>query len=194
WNRRLDAQAATRVRADEVDDAPRNELLIVLDQFEQYFLYHPDEDGEGTFAVEFPRAVNREDVRANFLLSFREDAYTKLDRFEGRILNLFGSNLRIDHLDRKAARLAIEKPIERYNSLLAAGEAPYGIEPELVAAVLDEVRAGNIVLGQGGGGVVEGGESAEMRVETPFLQLVLSRLWEEEKEAGSRTLRLETLR
>jgi len=28
-------------------------LLVVLDQFEDYFLYHPDEEGEGTFAVEF---------------------------------------------------------------------------------------------------------------------------------------------
>ena len=33
-------------------------LLVVLDQFEDYFLYHPAEDGEGTFAGEFPEIVN----------------------------------------------------------------------------------------------------------------------------------------
>ena len=60
-------------------------LLVVLDQFEEYFLYHPDEDGAGTFAVEFPRLVNEPNLRVNFLLSIREDAWAKLDRFEGRI-------------------------------------------------------------------------------------------------------------
>ena len=60
-------------------------LLVVLDQFEDYFLYHADEDGEGTFAVEFPRLVNEPNLRVNFVLSLREDAWAKLDRFEGRI-------------------------------------------------------------------------------------------------------------
>ena len=58
-------------------------LLVVLDQFEDYFLYHPDEDGEGSFAYEFPRLVNELNLRVNFVLSIREDAWAKLDRFEG---------------------------------------------------------------------------------------------------------------
>jgi len=64
-------------------------LLIILDQFEEYFLYHPREDGPGTFATEFPAAVNRPDLRVNVLLSLREDALAKLDRFEGKIRSLF---------------------------------------------------------------------------------------------------------
>ena len=30
------------------------DLVVVLDQFEEYFVYHPDEHGEDTFALEFP--------------------------------------------------------------------------------------------------------------------------------------------
>ena len=60
------------------------DLLIILDQFEEYFLYHSQEDGEGTFAVELPRAVNRPGLRVNFLVSIRDDALAKLDRFKGR--------------------------------------------------------------------------------------------------------------
>ncbi|MCK4793318.1 MAG: ATP-binding protein, partial [Desulfobacteraceae bacterium] len=60
------------------------DLLIILDQFEEYFLYHPQEDGEGTFAFEFPRAVNRTDLRVSFLISIRDDSLAKLDRFKGR--------------------------------------------------------------------------------------------------------------
>ena len=90
WIRRLDERAVAL--APGGDEPPRSELLLVLDQFEEYFLYHADEDGDGTLAVELPRAVMREDLRASFLVSIREDAYAQLDRFEGRIRNLFGSN------------------------------------------------------------------------------------------------------
>jgi WD40 repeat protein len=195
WNRRLDEKALQHAGATaDLDEPIRTELLVIFDQFEQYFVYHADEDGPGTFAVEFPRAVNREDLRASFLVSLREDAYTQLDRFEGRILNLFAGNLRIEHLDEKAATAAIVKPVEKYNELLGNGDPPYEVEPELVQAVIRDVRAGNIVLGQAGGGVVEHSEPEQTRVETPFLQLVMSRLWEEEQRRQSHVLRLETLR
>ena len=180
-------------RAADLDEPIRTELLVIFDQFEQYFVYHGDEDGPDTFAVQFPQAVNRDDLRASFLISLREDAYTQLDRFEGRILNLFASNLRIEHLDEKAATAAIVKPVETYNELLGNGDPPFEVEPELVKAVIREVRAGNIVLGQAGGGVVEHDEPEQTRVETPFLQLVMSRLWAEEQRRQSHVLRLETL-
>ena len=104
WNRLLDKKALEHAgaRAD-LDEPIRTELLVIFDQFEQYFVYHGDEDGPDTFAVQFPQAVNREDLRASFLISLREDAYTQLDRFEGRILNLFASNLR-DRAPRREGR------------------------------------------------------------------------------------------
>ena len=169
------------------------DLFIILDQFEQYFLYHPQEDGEGIFAVEFPRAVNSPDLRVSFLVSIREDSLAKLDRFKGRIPNLFDNYLRIEHLDREAARAAIEKPVEQYNLLR---KTDVRVEPTLVEAVLDQVRTGQVVLGEAGRGVVRANTrpaSAEVRIETPYLQLVMTRLWDEEMRAGSRALRLETL-
>ena len=60
------------------------EIFLVLDQFEEYFLYH----GAGEDAEDVPRRASREAVaapglRANFLISIREDALAKLDRFKG---------------------------------------------------------------------------------------------------------------
>ena len=75
-------------------------LLVVLDQFEDYFLYHPAEDGEDTFAVQFPQIVNEPNLRVNFIVSFREDAWASLDRFKGRIPDLFANYVRIEHLNR----------------------------------------------------------------------------------------------
>jgi WD40 repeat protein len=172
------------------------DLLIILDQFEEYFLYHPDDGGEGSFAVEFPRAVERADLRVSFLVAIREDALARLDRFKGRIPNLFDNYLRTRHLDAAAARAAIEKPLEAYNRLVAADE-PFTAEPELVQMVLDQVQIGKVVLGAVGRGVVEKSTDQDVtgqQIETPYLQLVLTRLWREEVGAGSHTLRAETLR
>ena len=169
------------------------DILLVLDQFEEYFLYHANEDGEGTLFEELPRALNRGTLQANVLISIREDAYAQLDRFKGRVSFLYDNYLRVDHLDREAARAAIERPIEERNRLVAAESERVEIEPELVEAVLDDVQTGNVVLGQSGRGAVEHGEARDARIETPFLQLVLERLWTEELAAGSRVLRFETL-
>jgi WD40 repeat protein len=190
WTRRLDEHAASLAPGRR--QTP-HELLLVLDQFEEYFLYHGDEGLDGTFAVEFPRAVMREDLRASFLIAIREDAYTQLDRFEGRIRNLFASNFRLEHLDERAARAAIEGPVERFNELLPDGEEPYSIEPALVDAVLQQVRAGTFALGQAGAGSLDSEGGGEIRVATPFLQLVMTRLWNEERAGGSRVLRHATL-
>ena len=168
------------------------DMVVILDQFEEYFVYHPREDGDTTFAAEFPRAVNRAELAVSFLVSIREDALARLDRFKGRIPNLFGNYLRVDRLTRQAARDAIVRPLEEYEGRVAESER-MEIEPQLVEAVLDQVRAGNIELGQTGAGVVDGASAGESRIEAPFLQLVLTRLWDEESAAGSRVLRLETL-
>ena len=128
-------------------------------------------------------------LRVNVLVSLREDSLAKLDRFTGRIPGLFANTLRLDRLDRAAARAAIVRPLERYNEL--TGET-VTIEPELVERVLDEVGAGQIESALGGSGTVEGSENGG-RIEAPYLQLVMQRLWEEERVIGSDLLRVATL-
>ena len=174
WTRRLDA-----------------ELYLVLDQFEEYFLYHENERGPGTLAEELPEALRRAGLRVNFLIGIREDSLASLDAFKARIPNLFGNSLRPDRLERRAARAAILGPLERYNELVPAGDGVEA-EPELVEAVLDEVAAGRVDLGLSGRGAV--GEEDSDRIEAPYLQLVLERLWEVETSRNSHRLRLETLR
>ena len=44
-------------------------LLLILDQFEEYFQYHPNEEGPGTFAEEFPRLLRGERISVHLLLS-----------------------------------------------------------------------------------------------------------------------------
>jgi WD40 repeat protein len=168
-------------------------LMIILDQFEEYFLYHPQDDA---FAEQFPALLTQTGLPVSFLISIREDSWAKLDRFEARIPILFDNYLRIDYLDREAARSAIETPIARYNELQEENHEPFKIEPELVEAVLDQVKTGQVVLADTGRGAVRQGAgpaSEEARIETPYLQLVMTRLWDEELKEKSHVLRLTTL-
>ena len=165
------------------------ELYVVLDQFEEYFLYH---ESGGPFE-ELAEIIRDREHRANFLISIREDALAQLDAFKTQIPNLFGNSLRLDRLDRQAAKRAILGPIERYNEL--AGEAdPVVADDELVDEVLDSVQTGRIQLGPTGRGGAEDAAAESGRIEAPYLQLVLERLWNVERERGSSRLQLTTLR
>jgi WD40 repeat protein len=170
-------------------------VLVILDQFEEYLLYRSSERRPGRLADEIAELINSRGLRANFLIAVREDAYAGLgDLFKAKVPNVYGNYLHLEYLHRDAAREAIVKPVERFNAAHAQAD-PVLIEPDLVEAVLDEVRTGQVVFEQGGKGVVAGrnGVSAQAdEIETPYLQLVMTTLWERELGAGSRTLRLST--
>ena len=165
-------------------------LLLIFDQFEEYFLYHGSEQGPASFFEQFSQAVGREGLPAGFLVAIREDALAQLDRFRGRIPNLFGSYRRISPLNKQAARQAIRRPIEEYNRQLPP-EEQVTVEAELVAAVVEQVSTGKVRLETVGAGTLDG--RAADAVEAPYLQLVMTRIWQEEVASGSHQLRLSTL-
>ena len=171
---------------DVLQEAARahGEVFVILDQAEELFLY--DSDG---FVEQFPELVNRAELPVNVLLSVRDDALSRLDVFKARIPDVLGNYLRLDRLSRDAGRDAIVKPVQSW-SALADGAGAVEVEQGLVEAVLDEVGAGRIDPGLGGRGAAE--DLAGSGIETPYLQLVMQRIWDEERDAGSQLLRLET--
>jgi WD40 repeat protein len=154
---------------DEVSGV--GEAYLILDQFEEYFLYHGDDAGPGGLLHDLPELLR--ESRVNVLISLREDSLALLDAFKARLPSVFANQVRLEHLDRRAARSAMLGPVHRWNEL--TGET-VGVDPQLVDAVLDEVTVGRD------------------RIEAPYLQLVLERLWAAERDGGSGTLRLATLR
>jgi WD40 repeat protein len=174
--------------ADAADRAG-GDLYLILDQFEECFLYHHH---GGRFAAELARVLRRPGLRVNVLLGMREDSLARLDALKASIPNLLSNRLRLERLDRAAGSAAIRGPLTRYNELVNRDDR-VDIEPELEEAILDEVTAGRLELGVAGRGVPAERDD-EDRVEAPYLQLVLARLWEVELDGGSHTLRLSTLR
>ena len=147
------------------------------------------------FVDELAEVANDREIPFNVLISIREDALAKLDRFEESSVDLWQNLLRIDHLDRDAAREAISMPIERWNEFDAAEGERITLEPGLDDAVLAESDARAIRIGAHGHGQVDAGESEPSAgsVEAPYLQLVMTHLWDEERSRGSSVLRIATL-
>jgi hypothetical protein len=130
----------------------RGQLHILLDQFEEYLLYHPD-TSTTAFDGDLAAAINRRDIGARFLIGLREDGLAKLDRFRKRIPNLLGNTLRLRRLSIAAAREAIEGPLRVYNERLTVSpadaealrhERPVDIEAALVDAIIEQVRADHV--------------------------------------------------
>lgn len=170
-------------------EASGRRLMLILDQFEEYSLYHPEDDA---FGLQFPLAITPGDLSVSFLISLREDSLAKLDRFKGRIPTLWDSYRRIDHLDRAAAEDAVRLPLAEYNRR-QPGSPPIAIEDDLVSAVLSQVQTGSVQFDVTGSGALAPDASVEARIETPYLQLVMMRLWERELAEHSNALRLATL-
>jgi WD40 repeat protein len=165
-------------------------LLLIFDQFEELFLYHPSEEGPESFTSGLPEALADPWLRANFLLVLREDALAKLDRFKGRVPKLFSNYLRVSHLDWQEGREAIEGPLRVWNDLHKSG---FTAEEDLVDQVLTEtqIETEHSVAAQPS---LDGSDSnGDRAIETTHLQLVMSRIWDEERAHGSETLHLETL-
>jgi len=168
-------------------ETTKRTLLVILDQFEEYFEYRWKEEGPGTLAEELPRLLNRNDVPINFLIAIRHDALSSLDRFKGSVPALFDNLLRIDHLSLHAAHGAIVQPLRRFNEDLLGGM--YAASNRgLHAIAIDDQVAGQVVSQIS----APYGEE-QQSVQAAYLQLVMTRWWEREIENNSKTMRIETL-
>ena len=171
----------------ENSETEKPTLLIVLDQFEEYFQYQGRDAGEFGFGKQLAALLNRRDLPVHFLLSIRDDSLAALDRFKAEVPALLDNRLSIKFLATEDAPQAIIKPLERFNEDLREGRLPtteqklhpVEIDAKLAAEVVDE-----IVMAQG--------ERLE-GVQTAYLQLVMTRWWEREMAGSSPQMLRRTL-
>ncbi|MBK8208747.1 MAG: WD40 repeat domain-containing protein [Rhodospirillales bacterium] len=154
-------------------------IVFVFDQFEQYFTGQDfgstTEDEQ--FEAELAQIIKRRDVGCHVLISIREDALFELNRLRARIPNILTRSLKLDYLDRAAAEEAINGPLGVWRSEKGEGDGPTHVAPDLIDVLISQVsRPGDAT-----------------RIETPYLQLALKRLWQEEHKQGSAELRSRTL-
>jgi WD40 repeat protein len=172
----------------EIAAAEHKEIYLLLDQVEEYFVYHGSDPALGGALAEL---VTRPELPVHVLVAIREDALARLDSFKRWLPGLLANRLQLEHLSVDAGRQAILGPVKRFAMLAPDAEA-ITVEPALVDAVLAGVSTAALIGAQRGRGTRKAARG-RARVETPYLQVVMQRVWEVEREAGSAVLRLSTL-
>ncbi|HZN90283.1 MAG TPA: hypothetical protein VFB44_14990 [Thermoleophilaceae bacterium] len=165
----------------EVARARGARVVLILDQFEEYLLYHGHHEGPGSLPSGLARVLEEPRLQAAVVISIREDALSRLDSLKRAVPRLFDNLLHLEPVDTAKASEAITGPIDWYNSRQPAGRQ-VEIEQPLVDRILREVS--------GNRGEDANGEPA---VELAYLQLVLERLWQEARAQGTTRLGTELL-
>jgi Novel STAND NTPase 1 len=140
----------------------RTNVMLVLDQFEEYFLYHPQGHA---LDEQLATVMTLSGVPVSVLISMREDGLALLDRFEDRVPGLFDNYLRFDHLTRDGATDAIELPLQTVSPPVR----PSRRLTDAVLAEVGEARRARLAPHQR--------QAAGERYEAPYLQIVMDRLW-----------------
>ena len=186
-------EASQSATGDSDAGRAQNPAFLLLDQFEEFLLYHSSDSLGHEFDSALSRLINRKDCPVNVLIGIRDDSLSKLDRRFGlRIPNLLRDTLEVERLTPAGAKSAIAKPLAVFSKVSGDGKV-YEAEPALVDEVLQQVQSGQVAVSESTGVGSRRNPAKESRIETAFLQLVLTKLWEEEQRRNSSTLRVTTL-
>ncbi|MBU0655911.1 MAG: hypothetical protein KJ914_12400, partial [Gammaproteobacteria bacterium] len=157
----------------------RQPLVVVLDQFEEFFRYQRGGNAFQPFLEQLTNVITTRQLPVHVVFSMREDFALELNAFKPYMpLSLFDNFYRLEKLGKAGAKTAIVTPLESIG---------YRYEPALLEQLLNDLlsrdldREGKNPLG----GVTES-------VEPPYLQIVCSQLWEREQGNPDKTLRLNT--
>ena len=162
-------------------------LYLLLDQLEAYFVHH---GGDPALADAIVDLLARPELPVHLLLAIREDALARLDAFKGQLPGLLANRLRLDHLTSAAGRRAIDGPVERLGELAPEeGTSPSSRSSSRPCST----GSGRELWSAGARSRRREGRPRAGRIETPYLQLVMQRLWEVERGDGLGVLRLSTL-
>ncbi|MET0675515.1 MAG: ATP-binding protein [Bradyrhizobium sp.] len=145
--------------ARELMQSSTDELLIVVDQFEEIFRFEGTSSGDAEEATTFVRllveAINVDTPRIHVLLTMRLDFLGDCARFPRLPEAISDGQFLVPNLSRAERRAAIEEPAKKFNKQ---------IKPEVTQRLLNEI-----------------GEDPD---QLPVLQHVLMRMWQ---QAGNNT-------
>lgn len=157
----------------------RQPLIIVLDQFEEFFHYHRSAPQFNDYKEQLVQLIGDESIAVSIVISMREDFALSLNAFKPELPTiLFNKFYRLEKLTRADAESAIVRPAEMVG---------FKYEPALLTALLTDLAARERI-GRPGSLVAE----SALNVEPPYLQIVCSQLFELDRNDPERTLRLGT--
>ncbi len=162
-------------------------LLLILDQFEEYFLYRT-EGLLNSAEKALSELIARRDLDLHVLISLRDDSLHLLDNLRAIVPGILETTVRLGYLNDGAVEQAIRGPIDRYNEDYRKDATPIAVDDALVHTLIRDLR-------QIGGRPIDdvGGPQRGEPIELPYLQLTLTKLWFAEGGRNATALRAETL-
>jgi formylglycine-generating enzyme required for sulfatase activity len=182
-----DPDKARAVLAGWLAEPADRPVLLILDQFEEYFLYR-DRLGMSALDRALGDLAARRDLRVHLLFGVRDDALYQLDRLRAVVPGILETTIELRGLGDGGVRDAIVGPIERYNEQYRDKDSAIVVEDALVATLIRELKRADAASGKGRAMPGEG-----RRIELPYLQLALIKLWAAEGGAAASALREATL-
>ncbi len=91
--------------------AQTREIVIILDQFEEFFVLYPQYEQRQRFIDAVAACYEDLNLRARFLFSLRKDYFSDMDEFKERLPGIFMNEFRLANLTRDQAMDAIVEPI-----------------------------------------------------------------------------------
>ena len=154
---------------------------VVLDQTEEYFLYHGDEERPRDVRGRVPGVVNSARPARELPARDPRGRARQARRVQGADPER-ARQLPAPRASRpRAARAAIVGPIEQYNELVADRRGRARSSPRSSTRCSTQVVDRQGRRRPGAGAERSAGSDGAARVETPYLQLVMHRLWDEER-------------
>jgi HEAT repeat protein len=127
------------------------ELVIILDQFEEFFIFWPERHHRQPFIEALADCYDDKSLPVRLIIALRKDYYSDLSDFEQRIRNIFHNQYRLDTMTRQEAQMAITGPVAKLGRPVAYGQ-------DLLDTLLNDLARGGMEL--------------------PHLQIICTRLYE----------------
>lgn len=147
-------------------------FALILDQFEEYFLYQ-----QGERAQQFEMQLERldqltDELDSHVMIGVRDDRLHLLNRLKLRLPGIFDNAMELNHLDDAAINEAITGPIDVYNQRYRGPGDAIKVSPDFVEELKRQLRKASKNK--------ERQDKTPQLIELPYLQLALEKIWEAE--------------
>jgi len=127
------------------------ELVIILDQFEEFFIFWPEQDHRQPFIDALAECYDDRSLSVRSVIALRKDYYSDLATFQHRLPHIFHNEYHLGAMSRGEVQAAIAGP-------MAELDRPVAYDQNLLNTLLDDLAGSGM--------------------EPPHLQIICTRLYE----------------
>lgn len=135
---RLTLHAFLRLVCERLSRTTR-ELVVILDQFEEFFNSPFPDDYRVAFGDDLGRCIHDRSLPLRFVISLRKESFAELAAFSECIPTIFHNQYALERMTRDEAVAAVVGPVSRLDHRV-------DYEPALLAELLDDLRQGGMEL------------------------------------------------